>query len=80
MQITDSPIVNSIGENYRPMRQRRDSFEIAAVIDKDLRSDVVINPFGKALQNFSEKGSFTPRTITNINLLLVKNNSSYDLL
>jgi len=37
VQKNDSPIVDIIGQNYRPMRLRRsDSVEIAAVPDKDL--------------------------------------------
>jgi len=29
VQKTDSPIINSIGQNYWPMRYQSDSFEIA---------------------------------------------------
>ena len=58
VQKTDSPIVDSIGQNYRPMRQRSDSFEIALLCLTKIC--------------FESIGSPSHRTITNINLLLTR--------
>jgi len=62
----DSPIVDSIRQNYRPMREPSDSFEIALLCLTKICFKCI--------------GSLSHWTITNINLLLVQNNSLNDLL
>jgi len=58
--------VDSIGQNYRPMRQRSDSFEIALLCLTKICLKTI--------------GSLSHRTITNINILLITSNSLNDLL
>jgi len=61
VQKTDSPIVDSIGQSYRPMRYRSDSFEMELLCLSKICLKTV--------------GSSSHRTMTNINLLLIKSNS-----